>query len=131
LGDEVLPEKNPLPLNTRTLADDGIRSQTLVKNLSIEQLKENDQGFRGETTVTTEIRQPLKVPETVHVKITPENLKNYLGPPTYHKDRLYSTPPPPGVSTGLGYLGNGSGAVMLIEAVVRAIYCLNGFYLKH
>jgi Lon-like ATP-dependent protease len=70
--------------------------------------------------VTTEIRKPLIVPDSVHVKITPENLKEYLGPATYHKDRLYSAPPPCGVSTGLGYLGNGSGAVMPIEAVVSA-----------
>ena len=58
------------------------------------------------------------MPDTVHINVTPENLKDYLGPPTYHKDRLYASLPPPGVSTGLGYLGNGSGAVMPIEAVV-------------
>ena len=66
--------------------------------------------------VTTEERKPVDVPETVHVRITVGNLKEYVGPPIYHKDRLYVTPPPPGVSSGLGYLGNGSGAVMPIEA---------------
>lgn len=60
----------------------------------------------------------MDVPETVHVTITPENLKDYVGPPVYPKDRLYSEAPPAGVSTGLGYLGNGSGAVMPIEALV-------------
>ena len=69
-------------------------------------------------TVTTQERQPLKVPEHIHVRITPENLKDYVGPPVYHKDRMYVAPPPPGVSTGLGYLGNGSGAVMPVEATV-------------
>ncbi|KAF4571626.1 ATP-dependent Lon protease pim1 [Pleurotus pulmonarius] len=68
-------------------------------------------------TVTTHERQPMKVPETVHIAITPETLKDYVGPPVYQKDRMYSTPPPPGVSTGLGYLGNGSGAVMPVEAM--------------
>ncbi|KAG5221650.1 ATP-dependent Lon protease pim [Salix suchowensis] len=68
-------------------------------------------------TVTTQERQPMKVPETVHIAITPETLKDYVGPPVYQKDRMYSTPPPPGVSTGLGYLGNGSGAVMPVEAM--------------
>jgi Lon-like ATP-dependent protease len=71
-----------------------------------------------EKSVTTEQRKPLVVPETVHVKITSENLKDYVGPPVYHRDRFYVTPPPPGVSTGLGYLGNGSGAVMPVEATV-------------
>ena len=71
-----------------------------------------------ENKVTTEKRKPFKVPDSVHVRITPENLKDYVGPPVYHKDRMYMRPPPAGVSTGLGYLGNGSGAVMPIEATV-------------
>ncbi|KAF9457979.1 Lon protease C-terminal proteolytic domain-containing protein [Collybia nuda] len=68
-------------------------------------------------TVTTQQRKPLPIPDSVHVRITPETLKDYVGPPVYQKDRMYSVPPPPGVSTGLGYLGNGSGAVMPIEAM--------------
>ncbi|PCH42097.1 ATP-dependent protease La [Wolfiporia cocos MD-104 SS10] len=76
---------------------------------------DNEEGA-GERKVTTIERKPLKVPDTVHVRITPENLKDYVGPPVYYKDRMYVKPPPPGVSTGLGYLGNGSGAVMPIEA---------------
>lgn len=71
------------------------------------------------TNVTTEQRKPLEVPSSVHVRITPDNLKDYVGPPVYQKDRMYVQPPPPGVSTGLGYLGNGSGAVMPVEASVR------------
>lgn len=70
--------------------------------------------------VTTEERKPLQVPESVHVRIAPENLKDYVGPPVYYKDRLFKDAPPSGVSTGLGYLGNGSGAVMPIEALVSA-----------
>ena len=71
-----------------------------------------------EKKVTTEKRKPFKVPDSVHIRITPENLKDYVGPPVYHKDRMYVRAPPAGVSTGLGYLGNGSGAVMPIEATV-------------
>ena len=61
----------------------------------------------------------MHIPASVHVRITPENLKDYVGPQVYQKDRMYAYTPPPGVSTGLGYLGNGSGAVMPIEAMVR------------
>jgi Lon-like ATP-dependent protease len=70
--------------------------------------------------VTTVKREPLRLPDSVHVRITPESLKDYVGPPVYQKDRMFTKPPPPGVSTGLGYLGNGSGAVMPIEATVRS-----------
>ena len=68
--------------------------------------------------VTTKERKPMHIPSSVHVRITPDNLKDYVGPPVYQKDRMYTHAPPPGVSTGLGYLGNGSGAVMPIEAMV-------------
>lgn len=71
-----------------------------------------------QTTVTTEERKPVTIPDSVSLHITPENLKDYVGPPIYHKDRFYIRPPPAGVSTGLGYLGNGSGAVMPVEATV-------------
>ncbi|BGP14322.1 hypothetical protein JCM10213_004449 [Rhodosporidiobolus nylandii] len=64
---------------------------------------------------TTSVRQPLEIPSSVHVRITAENLLDYVGPPLYQKDRLYTKVSPVGVSTGLGYLGNGSGAVMPIE----------------
>jgi len=78
----------------------------------------SDKTSSAEKKVTTEKRKPFKVPESVHVRITPENLKDFVGPPVYHKDRMYVRAPPAGVSTGLGYLGNGSGAVMPIEATV-------------
>jgi Lon-like ATP-dependent protease len=58
----------------------------------------------------------MEIPKDVSVHITKDNLKDYVGPAVYHKDRLYVKAPPAGVSTGLGYLGNGSGAVMPIEA---------------
>ncbi|BGP00917.1 Lon protease [Rhodotorula toruloides ATCC 204091] len=68
-----------------------------------------------ERKTTTSVRQPLEVPSDVHVRISAENLLDYVGPPLYQKDRLYTKISPVGVSTGLGYLGNGSGAVMPIE----------------
>ncbi|KAL8287042.1 hypothetical protein RQP46_004048 [Phenoliferia psychrophenolica] len=64
---------------------------------------------------TTAVRKPLVVPSSVHVSISAENLLDYVGPPMYQKDRLYTKKSPVGVSCGLGYLGNGSGAVMPIE----------------
>jgi len=38
-------------------------------------------------TVTTQQRKPLPIPPSVHVRITPETLKDYVGPPVYQKDR--------------------------------------------
>ena len=71
-----------------------------------------------EKKVSTAPRPSMQVPKDVQVNITVDNLKDYVGPAVYHKDRLYMKAPPAGVSTGLGYLGNGSGSVMPIEATV-------------
>jgi ATP-dependent Lon protease len=120
LGEDVLPERAALQEEQK--ADKNPEATLATESAPSLGHSEPE---NPEPKVTTEARKPLKVPETVHIKITPENLKDYVGPPIYHKDRMYVYAPPPGVSTGLGYLGNGSGAVMPVEASVR---CLIIFY---
>ncbi|KAK4058298.1 ATP-dependent Lon protease pim1 [Microbotryomycetes sp. JL221] len=68
-----------------------------------------------ERKTTTGVRKPLEIPSNVSVEITADKLLDYVGPPVYQKDRIYTKTSPVGVSCGLGYLGNGSGAVMPIE----------------
>lgn len=124
MGEEVFPE----PAAAATAAEGSQDQQKTVERqdaptnepAASQQDTPHTDGEEKERKVTTVQRKPMKVPDTVHVRITPENLKEYVGPPVYYKDRMYSKPPPSGVSTGLGYLGNGSGAVMPIEATVRA-----------
>ncbi|KAL5486269.1 PIM1 [Sanghuangporus weigelae] len=130
LGEDVFPEPDPENPETAAAAtsssdsQDGhhtVPSQEPPSNApsaeSTSKPESNEDGKEEkEKAVTTEERKPLKVPDTVHIRITPENLKDYVGPPVYFKDRMYGFAPPPGVSSGLGYLGNGSGALMPIEA---------------
>jgi ATP-dependent Lon protease len=106
------------PQETPSVTPSSVASETGPSDPTAE-VSESDR--RKE--VTTQERKPLVVPSTVHVRITPETLKDYVGPPVYQRDRIYaeSSRPPPGVSTGLGYLGNGSGAVMPVEAMARYI----------
>ncbi|EPT01682.1 hypothetical protein FOMPIDRAFT_1144642 [Fomitopsis schrenkii] len=119
LGEDAFPEE------TATAAEDADKGHTVEKQEPLSNDPATHEAAAPvaaetesseELKVTTVQRKPLKVPDTVHVRITPENLKEYVGPPVYYRDRMYIRPPPPGVSTGLGYLGNGSGAVMPIEA---------------
>ncbi|TFY60308.1 hypothetical protein EVJ58_g5229 [Rhodofomes roseus] len=118
LGEDAFPEA------TASAAEDKDKGTTVEKQepppndpaAPESTVPKTDKEGPSELKVTTVERKPLKVPDTVHVRITPENLKDYVGPPIYYRDRMYTRPPPPGVSTGLGYLGNGSGAVMPIEA---------------
>ncbi|KAH0825777.1 hypothetical protein J3R83DRAFT_8870 [Lanmaoa asiatica] len=116
LGEDVFPEPTPNP-EVSSAESRTVESQEPRSNEPNEASTESSTHEPSERkNVTTQERQPLRIPENIHVRITPENLKDYVGPPVYHKDRMYVAPPPPGVSTGLGYLGNGSGAVMPVEA---------------
>ena len=146
LGEEVFPEPTPVAAPeaaaaagaTKTDASESSETTSTVEKQDAPpqtpgapetSTPHSDASEDPERVVTTVERKPMKVPDSVHVAITPENLKDYVGPPVYQKDRLYVHPPPAGVSTGLGYLGNGSGAVMPIEALVSvwstpAYYCL-------
>jgi Lon-like ATP-dependent protease len=62
-------------------------------------------------------RVALKVPDSVHVSITQENLKDYVGPPVYISDRLYDTNPT-GVAMGLAWTSMG-GSALYIESIVQ------------
>lgn len=120
LGEDVFPE--PTPTSKPDGEQKTVEKQDAPPNepAAVDASTPKLEGEENERKVTTIERKPMTVPDTVHVRITPENLKDYVGPPVYYKDRMYVHPPPWGVSTGLGYLGNGSGAVMPIEATVRA-----------
>ena len=146
LGEEAFPEPKPSAApddaNSQTAPESTAASEPVVESsqestptpdktpleppLPNKPTSEAD----GKKTVTTKERKPMKIPSTVHVRITPENLKDYVGPPVYQKDRLYTHAPPPGVSTGLGYLGNGSGAVMPIEAMVALSLFFFSFFAR-
>jgi Lon-like ATP-dependent protease len=131
LGETALPEPTPEASTAATSETDKTSTvetqQPDVKPAS-EALPGDEPAAVTEerTPVTTRPRQPLAVPEGVSVRVTQENLRDYVGPPIYHKDRLYTNAPPAGVSTGLGYLGNGSGAVMPVEVVVSSPVCPKG-----
>ncbi|KAJ3483890.1 hypothetical protein NLI96_g6007 [Meripilus lineatus] len=118
LGEDVFPEPTSTDAATASANTTTVEKQDAPLNepAAPEVSTPLKESSSAERLVTTAERTPLKVPDSVHVRISPANLKDYVGPPIYHKDRMYVHPPPPGVSTGLGYLGNGSGAVMPIEA---------------
>lgn len=121
LGESALPE--PSPEAAAADAEGQVETQQPDTKPASEALPSDDKSATpapedATTPGTTKPRQPLKVPEGISVQVNNTNLRDYVGPPIYHKDRLYTNAPPAGVSTGLGYLGNGSGAVMPVEVTV-------------
>ncbi|EFP87609.2 ATP-dependent protease La [Puccinia graminis f. sp. tritici CRL 75-36-700-3] len=90
-------------------------SSASSSSTSTDSASEKSKSTGSERRTTTEVRKPLKLPKDLSIHISQENLIDYLGPPIYQKDRLYTTQCPIGVSQGLGYTGNGSGSLMPIE----------------
>ncbi|KAH6856729.1 Lon protease C-terminal proteolytic domain-containing protein [Chaetomium sp. MPI-CAGE-AT-0009] len=108
LGEEALPE-------AEALTDEG----KAALKVSEKEGKAQEAGKEASENETTEKpRLPLKVPESVHVTIDKENLKDYVGPPVFTSDRLYDVTPP-GVTMGLAWTQLG-GAAMYVEAILQA-----------
>jgi Lon-like ATP-dependent protease len=84
-------------------------------------VKETSEHAENETATTPRIS--LKVPETVHVKINKENLKDYVGPPVFTSDRLYDVTPP-GVAMGLAWTQMG-GAALYVESILESALTQN------
>ncbi|EAQ88181.1 hypothetical protein CHGG_04800 [Chaetomium globosum CBS 148.51] len=108
LGEEALPE-------AEALTDEG----KAALEASEKEGKAQEAGKEASENETTEKpRLPLKVPESVHVTIGKDNLKDYVGPPVFTSDRLYDVTPP-GVTMGLAWTQLG-GAAMYVEAILQA-----------
>ncbi|AAS53384.2 AFR013Cp [Eremothecium gossypii ATCC 10895] len=60
--------------------------------------------------------EPLNIPDSVKIDITPETLVEYLGPPVFTADRIYEKTPA-GVVMGLAYTYLG-GCTMYVESVL-------------
>ncbi len=111
LGEDALPESEALADEARTVPVE-------------ESEKENSDGDSiastkpaAEATAETP-RVALQVPDSVHVTISMENLKDYVGPPIFTSDRLYEVTPP-GVAMGLAWTQMG-GAAMYVESILQA-----------
>lgn len=111
LGEEVLPE-------SAALTEDG---KAAMEESEKEKEKEKSDPTSPEATEkeTTETpRVALKVPDSVHVVIDKDNLKDYVGPPIFTSDRLYDVTPP-GVAMGLAWTQLG-GSAMYIESILQS-----------
>lgn len=97
VGEEKLPQQE----------GDSPKVLSSDKRSNNPEVAEDDKGAKevGQEK-TYEDRKPLQVPGDVKIDITPENLKDYVGPPVFHSDRLYDKTPP-GVVMGLAWTSMG------------------------
>ncbi|SMY24884.1 unnamed protein product [Zymoseptoria tritici ST99CH_1A5] len=107
LGEEVLSEDKALTEEGKAAAEESKKDDTEV-TVTPETIEQE----------TTEVpRVALNVPDSVHVNITSENLKDYVGPPVFTSDRLYDVTPP-GVAMGLAWTQMG-GAALYVECILQ------------
>jgi Lon-like ATP-dependent protease len=90
-----------------------VNEEEIVPNL------EHNKPLETKETVFEENNEAkkLSVPEDFQLTITPENLKDFIGPPIYTSDRLYETTPP-GVVMGLAWTSIG-GTSMYVEVTAE------------
>ncbi|KAF2141503.1 uncharacterized protein K452DRAFT_309253 [Aplosporella prunicola CBS 121167] len=108
LGEDVLSEDKALTEEGKAAQEEANKDNTDVK-----ETPENIEQERTEKP-----RVALKVPDSVHVNITKDNLKDYVGPPVFTADRLYDQTPA-GVAMGLAWTQMG-GAALYVESILEA-----------
>jgi Lon-like ATP-dependent protease len=107
LGEEALPEEAALTEEGKSARQEAQKENVDPQDVLVEPEK-----------ATTEVpRVALKVPESVHVSISKDTLKDYVGPPVFTSDRLYDTFPP-GVTMGLAWTSMG-GAALYVESILQ------------
>ncbi|KAF1939987.1 ATP-dependent protease La [Clathrospora elynae] len=107
VGEDALPEADALTEEGKAAQKESDKDNT--------DLKETPEDIEKQTTEKP--RVALKVPDSVHVSITKDNLKDYVGPPIFTSDRLYDFTPP-GVAMGLAWTSMG-GSALYIESIVQ------------
>ena len=111
LGEDALPESAAITEEGKAALEESKKDESDVTTTNPETI---------EKETTEEPRKPLQmqVPDSVHVNITKDNLKDYVGPPIFTSDRLYSTTPP-GVAMGLAWTSMG-GAALYVESILES-----------
>ena len=109
LGEEVLSEDKALTKEGKAAMEESKKDESDVAQTPID--------MENQTTETPRIQ--LTVPDSVHVKIDKDNLKDFVGPPIFRADRLYEKTPP-GVAMGLAWTSMG-GAALYVESILENV----------
>ena len=118
LGEKGLPESDAITEEGKAAAESAEtkeRDQSRKEGTTTEQKVTADEPAPATSTTP---RIQLQVPENIHVEVTPDNLKDYVGAPIFLSDRLYETTPA-GVVMGLAWTSMG-GTALYIESILES-----------
>lgn len=120
LGESALPEAKALTEEGKAAMAESTKAAEITPGASSSTPVGNTTPLDMDKQTTETPRKPLavEVPKSVHVSITKENLKDYVGPPVFTSDRLYDITPP-GVAMGLAWTRLG-GAALYVESILEA-----------
>ncbi|KAL3238192.1 ATP-dependent Lon protease PIM1 RNJ42_00525 [Nakaseomyces bracarensis] len=112
-------EKEPQVSQAKSLSSDEGETTEDISETTTEEKEVPDSSVKKEVKPEGEEEDDTSiiVPEEINIDITPEDLKNYVGPPIYTSDRLYETTPP-GVIMGLAWTNMG-GCSLYVESVLE------------
>jgi ATP-dependent Lon protease len=118
LGEDALPESEALTEAGKTAMAESVKNEAETADP-----KDTPENIAAETTEEPRKPMQLQVPDSVHVKITSDNLADYVGPPIFKSDRLYETTPP-GVVMGLAWTSMG-GTALYVESILESALSAN------
>lgn len=113
-------EKQEKPKESEQIAEATVTEfSPPVEKVSAEHNANIEKPTEEEERKAKEEEEPkkLEIPDDIKLEIKPENLKDYVGPEIYIRDRIYDVPPP-GVATGLSYSTSGNGDALYIESIL-------------
>ena len=113
LGEDVLPESEALTDEGKAALEESEKEKSKEGGAT-----ESAESSAKEAETTEKPRVALKIPDSVHVVIDKDNLKDYVGPPVFTSDRLYDVTPP-GVTMGLAWTQMG-GTAMYVESILQS-----------
>ena len=119
LGEEPLPEEGKPALENAEKDKERVDKPAAAAAAAAAVVDPEKKEPDVETQTTETPRPSLRVPSSVHVSITRDNLKDFVGPPVFTSDRLYDVPPP-GVVMGLAWTRMG-GAALYVESILDSV----------
>lgn len=119
LGEEPLPEEGKPGLENPEKDKERVDKPAAAAVVGPEKKEPDREPQTAETP-----RPSLRVPSSVHVSITRDNLKDFVGPPVFTSDRLYDVPPS-GVVMGLAWTRMG-GAALYVESILDSVLSPSG-----
>lgn len=112
---KVAEQKDGESAKTSNINHENLADATVTEfsdAVAADEAKENPEAVTDES-----LPERVPIPDDIVITVSTDNLKDFVGPEVYTRDRIYDNPPP-GVATGLSYSSSGNGDALYIESIL-------------